>query len=137
MRAPSSFISGGINSPGGRYMSRTLEGHRGHAASPKHHRRRPHRPAVRAESGSEWDFTAAPRVRWAAGSIDRGPPKSAVEELDVLRDGIAPDPQLVGRKVRVAIADGQGADDRKFLRYLQFGSDDVRISRHRDLHACV
>src|SRR6267142_5564570 len=60
---------------------------------------------------------------------------SVVEEHDVLRDGVAPDAQFVGRKVRVGVADGQRADDRELGRDLQLGADDVGIPRHRDLHA--
>src|SRR5215813_63495 len=58
-------------------------------------------------------------------------PGLAIEEYDVLRDGVAPDAQFVGWEVRVGITDGQAAYDRKLRRDMQLALDDVRIPSHQ------
>ena len=62
-------------------------------------------------------------------------PGSGVEEHHVLLDGLAADVQLIGREVRVGVADRQATQDRQFRRDRQLRADDLGIPCDRDLDA--
>lgn len=69
----------------------------------------------RVEGWRRWSWGGGRQVRWLVSSALRrgmGASQSGVTEHDMLLDSVAAHIQLVGREVRIDVADGQAAEDR-------------------------